>query len=310
MTAAGESACLFGSDVGGTKIHSVVTAMDGTILAETRAPTPAGDGLAALDRVAAHLAELGAGRRVVAAGIGLPGAVRPDSGHVHRAGNLPGLEGRDMRAALSARLGLPVAVENDVNLAALGESWLGHGRDGAVRDAVRDGGLAFLSLGTGIGMGLVYGDRILRGARGVAGEIAWLPVGADPFDPAVQECGALESLVSGAALVRDYRRRGGRRTGSFRDLSRDAGDDPALAATLDLLAERVALAVLAIESVVDPALYVFGGGIGSRPDVLPRVLRALDRLGGGARDCRISLLGNRAGVLGATRAAALTPDRG
>ncbi len=202
-----------------------------------------------------------------------------------------------MGAVLADRLGLPVAVENDVNLAALGESWLGHGRG----LDLRVGGLAFIALGTGIGMGLCFGDTILRGAHGVAGEIAFLPIGGDPHAVAAQECGALESVVAGGALVAEYRRRGGTKPGSMRDLTRETGADPALADTLAALAEKIALAVLAVESVVDPEMFVFGGGIGSRPDILELVNTALSRLSGGPRDCRISLLGNRAGVIGAAR---------
>lgn len=296
-TAAGP--CVFGADIGGTKIHAVLTDAAGSVLDETREPTPTGGLDAVIALVADRFRRLGAGRAVAAAGIGVPGAVDPRTGRISRAANLPGIEGQDFAALMAARLGVPVAVENDVNMAALGESWLGHGR-GLPAQA---GGLAFVSLGTGIGMGLALGDTLLRGARGIAGEIAFLPIGADPRDPAVQGCGALESVVAGAALVADYRRRGGRRPGSLRDLTRGDWSDPVLDATLDALAGRIALAVLSIESVVDPALFVFGGGIGSRPDILRRVTAALARLGGGPRDCRITLLGNRAGALGAARAA-------
>lgn len=292
-----EAGCLFGADVGGTKIQSVVTDLDGAVLAEARVETPTG-GAAVLDQLRAHLDELGAGRAICAAGVGLPGAIRPATGHLERAPNLPGLGGRDLRAELEVRLGMPVAVENDVNLAALGESWLGAG-------AARPGGLAFIALGTGIGMGLARGDDLLRGARGAAGEIAFLPLGGDPFDPALRDCGALESVVSGAALVEDYRARGGRRPGNLRELTAAERWEPELEATMERLAERVALAVLSVEAVVDPGLFVFGGGIGSRPELIARIRRHLARASGEPPEIRGSALGNRAGVLGAVRAARL-----
>ncbi|SEN71366.1 Sugar kinase of the NBD/HSP70 family, may contain an N-terminal HTH domain [Loktanella fryxellensis] len=305
--------CLFGSDVGGTKVQSVLTDLNGAVLAEMRGDTPAGGGDAVLDLISAHLAQLtrDVGLTVRAAGIGLPGAVHPATGHLDRAPNLGGLAGRDMRALLHDRLGVPVAVENDVNLAALGEAWLGHGVavDGAVSPDTPAGGLAFVALGTGIGMGLVWGDRILRGASGAAGEVAALPIGADPADPASKGCGALESVVSGVALVADYRATGGRQAGeTLRQISRDAGADPALDAVMARLAQRTARAILAIDAIVNPALFVLGGGVGSQPLLLDRIMAELATImpdGMPVPDCRTSQLGNRAGALGAARVARL-----
>lgn len=301
--------CLFGADIGGTKVQSVLTDLDGAVLADIRAETPAAGGDAVIDLLIAHLTQMrmATDAPLRAAGVGLPGAVHPVTGELDRAPNLSGLAGRDLRALLTDRLGVPTAVENDVNLAALGEGWLGHGRAAATLS----GGLAFLALGTGIGMGLAWGDRILRGALGAAGEVAALPIGADPFDPATHGCGALESVVSGAALVADYRASGGRHAGqTLRDITRDLGaDDPALDAVMDRLAQRTALAVLSIDAIVNPALFVFGGGIGSQPALLDRIRSALARAmpdGMPVPDCRTSLLGNRAGVIGAVRAARLS----
>lgn len=298
---------LFGADIGGTKVQSVVTDLNGTVLGELRSETPVAGGNAVLSLVAAHKAQLTAqaGVSIMAAGIGLPGALHPQTGHLERAPNLAGLTGRDMRAVFAELLGVPVAVENDVNLAALGETWLGHG---ATRET-RRGGLAFVALGTGIGMGVAWGDRVLRGALGAAGEIAALTIGADPFAASSLASGALESVVSGAALVADYRASGGRHPGqTLRDIAKNPQADPVLDAVMDRLAKHVALAVLSVDAVVNPALFVFGGGIGSRAALLDRVRGYINRLvpeGMPAPECHVSILGNRAGVLGAIRAARL-----
>ena len=308
--------CLFGSDVGGTKVQSVLTDLEGHVLAEMRSDTPVGGGDAVLDLIVAHMAQMTGqvGATVRAAGIGLPGAVHPVTGHLDRAPNLSGLAGRDMRALLQGRLGVPVAVENDVNFAALGEAWLGHGAaaqaaGGTMMPETTAGGLAFVALGTGIGMGLVWGDRILRGASGAAGEVAALPIGADPADPASKACGALESVVSGAALIADYRASGGRQAAeTLRQISKDAGADPVLDAVMARLAQLTARAILAIDAIVNPGLFVLGGGVGSQPLLLDRIMVELakvlpDRMP--VPDCRISRLGNRAGAIGAVRAARL-----
>lgn len=300
-----DAGLLFGCDVGGTKVQSVLCDLSGRVLAEARDATPRAEGEAVVEVIARHLSTLSGDHpgAVLAAGIGLPGTIHPVTGRLSRAPNLPDLPGGDIRAALTARLGLPVAVENDVTLAALGECWRGHG---AGDRAVQQGGLAFIALGTGIGMGLAWGDRLLRGAHGAAGEIAWLPIGGDPADPQVRACGALESTVAGQALVESYRARGGTRPGSLRELSRDGAGDAALDAVLQELALRTARAVLSVEALLDPALIVFGGGIGSDAALLPRIEAELARISPAPSRCRISLLGNRAGALGAVRAAMLT----
>lgn len=288
---------MLGVDVGGTKIHTALADLEGRILAEERTPTARSSGEAILcqieeqRRAVLRQAEV-AEDRIAAAGIGLPGSVHPEHGRLYRAPNIVGLEGRDLRTELAERLELPVAVENDVNLAALGEAW----RSGAPES------LVFIALGTGIGMGTVLDGRLVRGAMGAAGEIAWLPIGANPFDPAVHESGALESAISSAALVRDYLARGGTTNGSLRDLFDRAGD-PALEATLDGLADLLARAILAVQAVLDPDRVVLGGSVGSRSEVLLRVRELLSRVAVHPPRCEVSSLGNRAGVIGAVRAA-------
>ena len=95
--------------------------------------------------------------------VGVPGVVEAQTGHVHLADNVPGMEGRAFGAELEERLGVPVRIDNDINLAALGEQWRGVAR------GVDD--FAFLSIGTGLGAGLVLHGELLRGRHGAAGEL-------------------------------------------------------------------------------------------------------------------------------------------
>lgn len=296
---AADAGLLFGVDVGGTKTQSVLTDLAGRVLAETKEPTVSAGGDAVLGQIRAQrdrlLAELGQPLPLLAAGIGLPGAVHPATGVIHRMPNVAGLAGRDLRALLAEDLGLPVAIENDANLAALGEGWLGHGRGHET--------FVFVAMGTGIGMGSVVNGALLRGAQGAAGEIAALPIGADPFDPATFAEGALETAISSRALLADYLRRGGTGGGSLRELFLAEAPDPAFEATLERLAILLAQALLATVSVLDPSLVILGGSIGSRPEVLERTRHHLSRCLPEPPECRISSLGNRAGVIGAARAA-------
>ncbi|PHP28229.1 ROK family protein [Limimaricola cinnabarinus] len=296
-----DAALLMGSDIGGTKAQSVLCDLSGRVLAEVKAPTAPEGGLAVVEQLRAQKTALleraqVAPDRLRAAGIGLPAAVDPRSGRLHRAPNVSDLEGRDLRDVIGRALGLPVAVENDVNMAVLGESWLGHGRG---RENV-----VFIALGTGIGMGAMVHGRLLRGAHGAAGEIAALPIGADPFDPATHASGALESVISSAALRAAYAAGGGTAPGNLRELFERPGD-PAFAAVLDGLAAKLAQAVLSVCAVIDPSRVIFGGSIGSRPELQERLAAALARCMPEPPDCHVSALGNRAGVLGAARAARL-----
>lgn len=293
-----EAAVLLGCDVGGTKTQSVLADLSGRVLAEVKEPTAAAGGLSVIDQIAAqrnrllHIAGIDPAR-LRAAAIGMPAAVHPRTGRLSRIPNIAGVEDLDLAAVLSRELALPVVVENDVNLAAQGEHWLGH----------RAESMVFIALGTGIGMGIILNDQLVRGAHGAAGEISALPIGADAFDPRTFATGALESVISGKALLASHIARGGQPGRSLRDLFKTP--DAAFAGVQEDLARLLALAVLSVAAVIDPAQVVLGGSIGSRPELLPRLQHHLDRCMNPAPPCRISALGNRAGVLGAVWSARL-----
>ena len=119
--------------------------------------------------------------------MGSPGIIDPKSGAIVIAPNIAGLDSIDVPAALRARLGIDIAIENDVNLAAIGEHWRGNSRKART--------FAFIAVGTGIGMGLFADGHLIRGARGAAGEIAYLPLGADPYDTRGMRLGTLETAI-------------------------------------------------------------------------------------------------------------------
>jgi predicted NBD/HSP70 family sugar kinase len=177
--------------------------------------------------------------------VGVPGVPAPGSGVLHLAANVAGLEGRAFGAELEAALGLPVTVENDVNLAALGEQWLGVAR--GVDDFV------FLSVGTGMGAGLVLGGELHRGRHGAAGEVDFALVGLDAeVDPSAPQVSALAGGGSDARAV----------FGAARN-----GDDAARGVVAEV-ARRIALNVAPIAAVADVELVVLGGGIGANGDLL------------------------------------------
>ena len=195
--AAAAAATVLGVDIGGTKLRAALAGPDGTVLAELVEPTDRGSGEEIVAQVAAALATLRAragvaAETVRAAGIGLPLAVDPRTGTSWSFHNVPGLGRIDASAAFRDALGVPVALENDANCAALGE-----GRSGA---AVGASDFVVVAIGTGIGGGIVAGGRLVRGAHGGAGEIAFLPLGTDPWDERNRARGAYETAVAGPAI--------------------------------------------------------------------------------------------------------------
>jgi predicted NBD/HSP70 family sugar kinase len=229
--------------------------------------------------------------------VGVPGAIDPRTGRVSLTPNITGLEDFDVLRFLRDRFGPDVAIENDVNLAMLGEHALGC--------ASRCRNAAFLALGTGAGLGLLIDDKLFRGARGSAGEIADLPIGHDPTSQSPSAAGTFELEVGSLAIVNRYRRQGGTAAATVRDIFRllEQGDEVA-ASVLDTTARWVALAVATLQSLLDLELIVFGGSIGVRPELYERVRLSLPALFPRPIAIAPSLLGDRAGLIGAVWAAA------
>jgi len=213
------------------------------------------------------------------------------TGHINAAPNIPGIDVIDLRKLLAERMGLPIVIENDVNLAALGERWRGHGVD--------VGNFAFIALGTGTGMGIVANGAILRGARGAAGEISYLPIGGDPFDPGGFTLGTFETAVGSVAMTRRYVGFGGRQGATVADVfaAYEGGEDCAVAA-IEETARLTALAIAAIGATLDPELVIMGGSIGARPELVEAIRRYLPRCTPFPPRLEISQFGNRAALIG------------
>ncbi len=230
--------------------------------------------------------------------VGSPGVVDHGSGAMRLAANLSGWNGPGVLDALRDRLGASLAVENDINLAALGEQ--AHGVGKGVPNFV------FISVGTGIGMGIVLDGHLHRGARGAAGEIGFLPLGDSDQngDQAAKQRnnGSLESVASADAVVANARRLGMRTVRTAKEVFDQARQDNKTALTaVRVEAEHLANAVAAVTSVLDPELVVLGGGIGRNGDLLigpmSRQLEKLLPLR--PPSLMISALGDDAVVLGA-----------
>ena len=298
-----ESDYCFGADLGGTKLAAAMADARGRIVAELTEPTDPRGGAHVAEQIAACADKLAQvvgveAKRARHVMVGMPGAVDPRTGRVSQAPNIAGLQEFDVLGYLRDRFGPDVAVENDVNLAMLGEQALGC--------ATRCRNAAFLALGTGTGLGLLIDDKLFRGARGAAGEISDLPIGLNPSAPISSATNAFELEVGSLAIVDRYRRYQGETTAlTVRDIFRLLEEgDPVAASVLDTTARWVAIAVATLQSLLDLELIVFGGSIGVRPEMYERVQRALPTLFSRPVTIAPSQLGDRAGLIGAVCAAA------
>ena len=188
-------------DLGGTKVRIGLSDLRGAIVGEAAELTRPEGGQAVVDQIARLCRETAAaagvaGERIRIAVAGVPGAPDPATGRVRLAPNIPGFDRMDVATALEAALGCDVLLENDVNLAVQGEAWQGAGQG--------LDNLAFIALGTGIGGGLVVGGELVRGADNAAGELGFLPFGADPFEAESLRTGAFERLVASAGIRARY----------------------------------------------------------------------------------------------------------
>ena len=296
-----EASLVVGADIGATKIIVGVADLLGRPVVEEMIETPP-DATAAADSVvelALRLLEdcTGGHAQLRTACVGVPGVYRSGTDRVEMALNLPGFDGLNIRQHLSAQLGVPVQVDNDVNLAAVGEADAGSGHTD----------FAAVSIGTGIGTGLIIGGELYRGGTGAAGELGSLIL---PLAGAADGCDApatLEDLASASAIRRIFGHAVGNGRSSSLDASADVADifaaaaagDDAAGYVLSQAAGAMAYAVAHLCLINDPALIVFGGGVGANPVFVEAVAGKLGGLLSRPPELAPSTLGRRATFLGA-----------
>jgi predicted NBD/HSP70 family sugar kinase len=302
LIALDESAgALVGIDFGHRHVRVAVSDLSFTVLAERTAEIDVDTaGHQALDLAAGLASELldeaGVDRdRVLAAGMGIPGPLDRRSGLVQSRGILPSMDGIDTLVEMQDRLDLPVHLDNDANVGALGESTFGAGEAAGV--------MAYLRLSAGIGAGLVIGGRPFRGAHGIAGEIGHVLV--DPQGP-ICRCGnrgCLETFVSGPALCELLRRSHGSLTVPELVALAIEGDTGCQRVIHDA-GRIVGRAVADLCNFINPDLVVVGGELSVAGDLLLEPMREAVRrfaIPAATEDVRIvaGVLGDRAEVLGA-----------
>jgi glucokinase len=306
-----------GLDLGGTKVLGLAVAADGRVLADTRLPTPRGG-----DAIVATLAEAANALRVqvpeaVSIGIGAPGLVDA-SGVLRFAPNLPGVVDLDVPAGVAALVpGSRVRIENDASCAGIGE-WA----FGAARGAEH---ALLVTLGTGIGGGIITAGGLYRGANGFAGEIGHMVVEASGIRCVCGQRGCWERYASGSGLAR-LAREAALANRASRTVELAGGDpeavrgehvtaaaregDPEALAVMDQFGWWLALGLSNLANILDVERFVIGGGLVEAGDLILGPARAAfsGMLEGGRHRPTPTIvpaqLGERAGAIGAAVIAA------
>ncbi|MEV4760008.1 ROK family transcriptional regulator [Micromonospora sp. NPDC049559] len=258
-----EAGWVLAVDIGQAFVRLALANLVGTVV--TRVDDPSGSRnptelLAQLTGLADRLtAQAGIGRAdVTLAVLGTPGIHDKKTGALHLAPNLPGWDRPGAVDRFSAVSASPYLVENDIDLAAVGEATYGLGRGVAH--------FAYVSIGTGIGMGIMIDGKLYRGSRGGAGEISYLPIGeGDPVldDPAAIRRGMFESVASADGIVAAAQRLGWAQATSAKEVFDAArAGDPIARRAVEVEVNHVAHGLAAVAAVLDPELVVLGGGVG------------------------------------------------
>ncbi|MFI7611903.1 ROK family transcriptional regulator [Nonomuraea terrae] len=289
------------ADLGATRARLAVLDLGMNVLAERAEELPVAYGPEpTLERVVTALGELlaAAGRdaaQVCGVGVGLPGPVEHRSGRPVNPPIMPGWDGFAVPEWLRARLGVPVLVDNDVNIMALGEHW-------AARPAVDH--LLFIKMGTGIGCGIISGGRLHRGAQGAAGDVGHIRVPASEAQCRCGNTGCLEAVAGGGSMAAALREAGIEAHGSRDVVALMRAGDLHATRLVRQAGREVGAVMASIVNFFNPSLIVVGGDVaeageqvlaGVRETIYSRSLPlATQHLG-----IRVSALGERAGIVGA-----------
>jgi glucokinase len=266
-----ETGYVVGVDIGGSNLRLALAGMDGKVLAKWAVST---EGIRD-PQVVVRLIEEGVDdllqqnhlsrSLLLAIAAGAPGVTNVDEGIVIATSYLMGWRDVPLRALLEARLGVPAAVENDVNTAAIAESRIGAGQ--GIRDFI------FIAVGTGIGAGIVLNGRLFHGMGWSAGEIGYMLVPGTSVSPVEKgEPGALESVIGGEGIKAQWQSLWSQeRTPLRRDLvatqifDHALQGDPLAQAVLHKSAQTLAYAIYNLAVVLNCSLVVLGGSVGMHP---------------------------------------------
>jgi glucokinase len=307
---------VIGVDLGGTNLRTAILSPDGDILDRHKEATYAADGWS---RVVARLIEnikrqrksaVQKGFEVCAVGVGAPGVIQVDKGIVVKSPNFPDWNNLPLKDQLEKALDVPVFLENDANAAALGEQWRGAGQ------GIRS--MLLLTLGTGVGGGIILADKIWHGADGMAGEIGHMTLIPDGRPCTCGNVGCLEMYASARGIVQSYREALGKSSIQVSDALKKitseqvyeaarAGNEIAVRVMKDM-GRMLGIGIASLINIFNPERIVIGGGVkdawplfidATREEVMKRAFEVPAR----RTEIVPSQLGDDAGMVGAAAVA-------
>lgn len=290
-----------GVDLGGTNLRAAAIGRDGTLIEKLAGTTPIGEGpdavVADIVLCIQDLEKRLPDSRLTGIGIGVPGFIRMETGVIAGWANAPAFNGYPVRYEIEHRLGAKVFLENDANAAALGERWMGAGR------GVDD--LVLLTLGTGIGGGIIIGGRILHGYLGMAGELGHLTISPNGNPCGCGNTGCLEKHASATAIAS---------MGRLINLGRDLESEDVFKLALEgserarsifrSMGQALGIALASLVNIFNFPLYLLSGGpLPAWQFFAPAMLAEVERRSFTYRTAPTRIepaqLGNQAGLYGA-----------
>lgn len=290
---------VLGVDLGGTNILIIAASPEGAIIAKGKCSTPKRNNVLVMKDLTrtiwGFVEDVGlqpSGLKSVA--IGIPGVVDMDEGNVSFAPNLGWVEKHSVMGPLSTAFPVPVVLENDVNMAVIGEKAFGDGK--GVENMI------FVAVGTGIGAGIIINDRLYRGAHGSAGEIGFMALDNSCLRETYHEHGYLEMVASGRGIA-DRARRNSIKADTKNVFAAASGGDPVAKAVVKEALDALCLALVNIIAVMDPELIVLGGGVLKDKEIADEIQNRVRRLIPCESTIVLSMLGVEAQAYGATAVA-------
>lgn len=307
---------VIGIDVGGTNLRGALVNADGKIINRMKIASDADKGIdAVIDNLVRLIKSIGGGEVVSAVGFGIPGIIDFKNGIITQAPNICNVNNYPIRENLRARLGddIPVIIENDANCAAVGEWWMGAAKD--------VGSLVIITLGTGVGGGIVLDGKLWRGADGMGGEVGHMTIYPDGAKCNCGNYGCLESYSSATAvrrMVREALADTASKT-ALRELvvDEDPGRIPEVVMKAALEGDEAALGIwehfgialgigmASLVNILNVEMIVIGGGVSEAWEMfIDRALAELKRRALRAPAERVSVmksvLGDDEGIIGAS----------
>ena len=252
---------VIGVDLGGTNLRTALVNQNGEIADKVKEPTCASDGHAKVVQKlienikAQQVSALRGGNKVAAVGVGAPGVIHAHTGVVVKSPNFPDWNNLPLKKELETALVLPVFIENDANSAALGEQWRGAGQ--GIKSMI------LLTLGTGVGGGIILDGKIWPGADGMAGEIGHMTIVPDGRQCGCGNTGCLEMYASSRGIVMTYQERSSRTTAiTSEEIYQAARDGDVLSCdVLKDMGRLLGIGIANLINIFNPEMIVIGGGV-------------------------------------------------